>query len=45
MFGQGLGSAGVNAAVSGSEVEVGESYIGTIIYQVGYIGLLIFLLM
>ena len=45
MFGQGIGSAGVNAAVSGSEVEVGESYIGTIIYQVGYIGLLIFLLM
>ena len=44
-FGQGLGSAGVNAAVSGSEVEVGESYIGTIIYQVGYIGFLLFLLM
>ena len=41
-FGRGLGSAGINAAVSGAEVDMGESYIGTIIYQLGYIGLLLF---
>ena len=44
LLGNGLGTAGVIAAVvSDTDVEVGESYIGVLSSQLGYIGLLNFL--